>query len=146
MDSQEIIDGNKLMATFMGYSYYPHPEKDPGWRTPNYSINRKDNGFLARKHSDIRYYNDWNWMTKVVERIESLPNDSQHGRFGVYISGNGCTIQGTYLHLALENPKYGYVYYRDYLEKTKLISTWIACRDFILWYNEKENGKVQDKQ
>ena len=59
-----------------------------------------------------------------------------HGYFGVYISSNSCSIQGTHLHLSLENTKYGSVYFNEEYGDDKKEATWQACVNFVEWYNE----------
>ena len=94
-----------------------------------------------RCHSDrikdiYQYDIDWNWLMKVVEKIESV-KDSYHGRFGVYISSNSCTIQSTNFRSdkPIANPSY---YYDDVIFNSKLESTYNAVVRFINFYNKQK--------
>ena len=94
-----------------------------------------------RCHSDrikdiYQYDRDWNWLMKVVEKIESI-KDSYHGRFGVYISSNSCTIQSTNFRpdKPIANPSY---YYDDVILNSKLESTYNAVVRFINFYNKQK--------
>ena len=78
------------------------------------------------------YDKRWHMLIQVVEKIESIWDDF-HGYFGVYISSNSCTIQGTKLRTG-DNPHYAY--FADWTLNTKLESTYEACVSFIQWYNE----------
>ena len=81
----------------------------------------------------------------VVEKIESI-YDEHHGYFSVYLVGNGCTIQGTKLHLALDNlEKYGWVYMSDpnAIYDTKIESTYWAVVEFIKWYTTEYKPQTE---
>ena len=109
MTKQEIIEGNKLIAKFMGLKSI----------TPTYN-------------------SSWNFLMPVIDKIE-LIYDEHHGYFGVHISGNSCSIQGTKLHMALNNPNYGWVYSSDTnaIFETKIESAFYNVVQFIKWYNNE---------
>lgn len=112
-EEQKIIDGNKLMTAFLK----PEKAQEP-----------------VLGHTPL--YPSWNWLIRVVEKIESI-HDDHHGHFGVYINGNSCTIHGTNLHKALRDLEgYGSVYFDNVVMDTKLESTWNAVVNFIAWYND----------
>lgn len=123
MTSDEILQGNKIIAEFdgikLGVSLY-------SWRI----------GCTEPiQEGHLNYHASWRWLMSVVEKIESLPADSFHGMFGVYISGNDCIIQGTKLRTEPEN--FHPAYHNGYTLETKILSTWYAVVQFIKWYNEK---------
>lgn len=72
METQEILEGNKIIARFMGL--------------PEYKIEFKGKflNFENSKHN--RYNSDWNILMSVVEKIESLG-------FTCFIQGNECSIE-----------------------------------------------------
>lgn len=84
MTPDEILEGNKLVAVFMGYTYFGHndprlPEgAESGWKTDakasNFTkINRlAGNKYLCRNHNQLVYHRDWNWMMEVVDRIDGM--------------------------------------------------------------------------
>lgn len=79
-DIKEYIeDGNKTIARFMGYDYFPFNAeekkegKEFGWlrtQTPNTIQMQIGSFFLARKTRDLRYFNSWDWLMPVVEKLE----------------------------------------------------------------------------
>ena len=81
---------------------------------------------------ELAFHRYWNWMMPVVEKIEALPEHPFHGKFGVYISSNSCTIQGTRLRTGGDNPNYAY--FSEFHGDTKLEATWFACSSFLDWY------------
>lgn len=107
-------ESNKLIAEFMGV----------GWKY----------GKISKYEKLVKYRISWDWLMPVVEKIESIYNE-HHGYFGVYISSNSCTIQGTKLHLSLKDSKYGGVYFNEMTLNSKLESTYSAVVKFIQWYN-----------
>lgn len=117
LTNEEITKGNKLIAEFMGFKIgVPHSQ----------TMANEPYGDI-----DLSKFNlSWNWLMSVVERVENLPKDLLHGKFGVYISSNCCTIQGTNL-LASFSP----AYFQDHYANTKIEATWVAIVNFIEWYN-----------
>ena len=67
----------------------------------------------------------------VVEKIEKI-NDKFHGYFGVHVSSNSCTIQGTKLRTDAEN--FYPAYFSQHYGETKIEATWLAVVQFIQWY------------
>lgn len=100
---EEIEENNKLIATFLGYEYVPFNKElnvgnhfdvnPPGWRAKDFK-NLKLGGYLCRKHRDLKFHDDWNWLMSVVEKIENLDTHSRvtHS-YSVEITGNGTTIR-----------------------------------------------------
>jgi hypothetical protein len=83
LSKEEIVHGNKLIAEFLGYEYIPHdPENSlrPGWwrkdtpaRILNYPSATKLAGyFLCRRHADLRYYNSWDALIPVMEKLNNM--------------------------------------------------------------------------
>jgi len=88
MEKNFVLNGNKLIAQFMGYEYIPFKPKPPddkvyhrqaGWWikdiTPQQQIisgKIYSKRFLGRKHSDLRYYNSWDWLMPVVKKCIDL--------------------------------------------------------------------------
>ena len=85
---KHIIEGNKSIAIFLGYTYYPwnHPEiqgtdNPPGWKlSPDASMFSKinawrklyDDAYLCRDHQQLNYHRDYNKLMPVVEKIIEL--------------------------------------------------------------------------
>jgi hypothetical protein len=120
------ITGNKIIAKFMGITILND------WDDPDVLKKISPNAMLPNQ---IKYDQSWDWLIKVVEKIEGI-FDEHHGFFGVYISSNSCTIQGTFLHRSIDNPDYGAVYMSDpnAILNTKIESTWYNVVQFIQWY------------
>ena len=106
-------ENNRLIAEFMGFQFGPGIESDL---------------------EDHNYHSSWNMLMPVVGKIEKI-FDKHDGYYGVYISSNSCTIEGTLLHKALKDTSYGPVYYNQVVLEDKLSSTYQAVVLFIKWYN-----------
>ena len=85
MDKEYVVNGNKILAYFMGYEYIPYNnphEWRAGWwkrtthprfRYPEMKGNIPKIGqdwYLGRNHHDLRYYNSWDWLMEVVVKLE----------------------------------------------------------------------------
>jgi hypothetical protein len=148
---ETIRDGNKVIAEFMGYKYYGHNHPDllaykkrfesGWWEVPLEkiaslpSVKMYRNKYICRNHNELPFFSDYEWLIKVVERVEAIYDDF-HGYFGVHISSNSCTIQGTKLRTNPENPHYAYFNSNTLLDKRE--STWYTVLQFIKWYNTKD--------
>lgn len=128
----EIIEGNKLIARFLGYQYYPKigDEVFPGWRHSKAHL-KMNSSYLGRNHKDLRFDSDWNRLMRTVSKIEST-YDEFHGYFAVFISSNSCSIQGTKLNIEQKH----YAYFNQCNQETKILAVWEAVVMFIIWYNE----------
>ena len=121
---------NKVIAEFM--DYLP-PNHEPVKITV-----RREDGTEYESELPFCYHDSWNWLMPVVEKIESIYDDF-HGYFGIYIRGNGCTVQGTKFRPDVAMPRY--VYYDEVTLATKIEATHKAVYNFIIWYNQNQSPK-----
>lgn len=67
MQEQEIIEGNKLIAEFMGYKEgFPHKIDRYGYEqtVEGYRIDYDDVAI-----EDLEFHSDWNWLMPVIRKI-----------------------------------------------------------------------------
>lgn len=128
MEEKKIIEGNKLIADFMGlkigvesYSWRP------GCTEP-----------LQERH--LNYHASWGWLIPVVEKIEEIEDD-KYGRFAVHIYSNGCSIQSTQTDFRHKLPLY--ISDPNAILNTKLESTWYNVVDFIKWRNSQHKQTLK---
>lgn len=140
--STEIVEGNKLIAEFMGGEL----------REKSYWIRDKyvDAIFFDVFESDgrdtnvyipicLRYHESWSWIMPVVEKIESLKSDDYEYNVvigfknycGIAQSKKRVLTKWESSHLVTE-PNKMYTWKPD----TKKEAIFIACVKFIKWYNE----------
>lgn len=134
MDKQEIIEGNKLIAEFMGWTIEPGMEED---KDPYYNWNK---GFSMALLSDLLFHEKWDWLMPVVDKISSLC---------AYENGTGITVLS--LHLLSNNQWRCHINYRkkynglnsehksiDIIKESLIKATWIAVTQFIQWFNSQK--------
>lgn len=133
MDQREIMKDNILIAEFMGFiksetfgKDYINPE-DPsenGWQTAYDPYGR-----------DFKYDSDWNWIMRVVEKIENIhgktDEDLEEGLYKIEISNYypwyTCEITASNFQFKGESVH------------SKINSVWVAIVKFIKWYNDEKS-------
>jgi hypothetical protein len=135
-------ENNRIIAEFMGWSTHPkHGDK--------YLINKSKDRVNLPWYSEcnweaslgeFKYHLDWNILMPVIEKIESI-KDSYHGRFGVYINSNSCTIQSTNFRpdKPISNPPH---YYDNFVLNNKIESTYYSIINFINFYNKRKEEEI----
>lgn len=126
MTQQEILEGNKLIAEFMGatfnedgtYDEYPNEMRGEVWG------NKIDN-FL-------KYHESFDWLMPVVEKIEALEEGCE---YFVQIQGYLCCIS-TMVNHNWPKDKLVLSEVGHPQGKSKLDSTYQAVLQFIKWYNQ----------
>lgn len=139
MTEKEIIEGNKLIAEFVGWKYNSE--------TANHGI--RDNCWI-RKHEvvyELKYHSSWDWLMPVVEKIESITNNS------ISINKNNIRIHdaGDIYIVNISHNEDGYTISRyldtdfDYTpiktekqQLSKIESVFLAVTEFIKWYNSQK--------
>jgi hypothetical protein len=58
MNEQEIIEGNKLIADFMGWQHH------------------EDKKYDAHEMSNLKYHTSWDWLKPVVDKFMSIPPET----------------------------------------------------------------------
>ena len=116
MTKEKILEGNKLIAEFLGYAYIPytggHSGRPCGWIIKNYKlVDRKvPKLFLGKTTKDLLYHKSWDWLKPVIDKISDLTDE---GKYLVTLSIFNFTIFAN------------------------ITDTWYAVVEFIEWYNEK---------
>ena len=129
MTTQEILEGNKLIAEYMGA------------KRKEYSITNREHYLFrdGRKYltENLIFHSSWDWLMPVVEKIESLPTDKENGEeFQFSITGDGIAI-------TQYDDGSGIIASRvNYLGKSKLEFTFEVVVEFIKWHtNEVKEGE-----
>lgn len=109
MDTKEVIEGNRIIAEFMGLKYDDHDEK---WH---------DGKYFAT--DSLLYNTDWSRLMPVVEKIESKG-------YGVIIEKKSSIIHE--VHPTMQNKSW------EKRNGNKIENTWLAVIEFIKWYNQSK--------
>lgn len=130
MKEQEIIEGNKLIAEFMGASFH----EDTPMILKKHVVSPAGN---AIKCADkLRYNSSWDWLMPVVEKIANLDNVCA---FRIGYSGM--------VNLGMRS-KYVVSQIDDWIDRefasnsgqqTLIECTYQSVVDFIKWYNNQPN-------
>ena len=143
MNQQEIIEGNKLIAEFMGYqilhrkyqyrnfnssneSYFADDKGEIVCDKNGYEVNLYPNGDPLEDLSELPFNSSWDWLMPVVEKIEDLG----------YTTNICCTHLGQ--NMVNMGDRTGRQYSRI-VKKSKILAVWLAVVEFIKWYNEENN-------
>jgi hypothetical protein len=147
MKNGQIIENNKLIATFMGYTYFPynHPDikspRDAGWKIDakvssisKWNIGYTKKAFLCRSHNQLNYDGSWQWIMPVVEkiarmRIKYLNEDEYFSPYPVtfgMIDDEGNFMVRFHSHQLFQSSSF-------------IEAVWMAVIDFIKSYNEDES-------
>ena len=105
MTKEEILEGNKLIAEFMGMVRHNHISY------ATWANSKGDHIF----ESVLQYHSSWDWLMPVVEKIESLKNSDD---YEIDIFGNCCDIGGRF----------------EAVGETKIAAVYIAVIEFIKWH------------
>ena len=114
---KNIVESNELIAKFIGVELL----KD---------LLDSKNGFININidiYEQCKFHSDWNWLMKVVEKIESI----EDGIYQVDILQEGCKILKKCSLLIDKTVS------KLEPDTTKIKSVYLACVEFIKWYNEQ---------
>ena len=127
---KNIVENNKLIAEFLDWEFDDLSET---FETPFLKLVEPqafgDEQFSCKLQDfELEFHNDWNWLMKVVDKIESFVFDDNNS-FNVTIGAtNYCVIQDSN----------GEIYENiEDSEETKLLTVYKAIIKFIKWYNKQ---------
>jgi len=128
MTKEEIFEGNKLIAKFMGWEV-----DDYTGREVNYFVEgqldvypKVVSDWVAFQH--MKFHSSWDWLMSVVEKIESL---------GIYT--DICKRVNTKYHNVTIDDVNSKKYIADRDSLSKKEAVWNACIEFIKHYNSTNN-------
>jgi hypothetical protein len=141
MTQEEIIEGNKTIAEFMGYKYLPehilNGEKGAFVKDDKLSIHAE---FIGKQFC-AKYRTSWDWLMPVVEKINTMAN--------VRIQVGICSITRLYINTrryAKENnislEEVPPIAESD--EESFIGNVWLAVVEFIKWYNIQTVSKTKE--
>ena len=124
---QEILDGNKLIAEFMGAEWKQDDYNEWGYLFPDKSPGFPDwNKF--RQIESLKYHTSWDWIMPVVEMIA----ENIYSKKGC-IGDNWVNCFGlSDVFKELQKHTHHSVGFISDME-----TTWIAVVEFIKWHKEK---------
>jgi len=123
MIEEEILEGNKLIAKFLGWEEKSYPTH---MRSPFHGQSIWWVGNTTKTFGCIvgeEYFHDsWEWLMSVIQKIEEL---------GYFVMIN----KWTSVYTGSEGEKISITSVEG---NTKILNTWKACISFIEWYNKQK--------
>lgn len=145
MKKEEIIEGNKLMAEFMGKEFVHWTfESRTSWLSGRYNLKGYFTSFTS--YEELPYLTSWDWLMSVLDKIERLDEDGTHYNivmgFKTYCGitqGKGMlgNINRWESSHTVTEPDKTYTWKPE----TKIEGVWIAIVKFLKWKKENENSK-----
>lgn len=125
METKDIIENNKLIASFMGAKDHEYSSLNLSKEltfVPFHGVVRNDT-IETGKGTIMKYHKSWDWLMPVVEKIESLD-------FVVQIHLGSCFIKTQDQFIAFKGK-----YVAKSQGKIKIDNVYNAVIEFINWYN-----------
>ena len=162
MNNQEILDGNKLIAEFMGFKkcncirnengrYYDYHLSDKFELIKEVKICIEGEHGTGLENQDIcfiedlKFHSSWDWLMPVIDKIESLD-----------LRKNGCDFpkvkfMGNYIEIfCYASYRSILCYWKDWMSingnfhkhhnqcESKILAVFSAVVEFIKWYNNNK--------
>ena len=123
MEQTEILEGNKIIAEFMGVKFHPTVEQ---WKTSP--------GYFSK---ELEYLTNWNWLMPVIEKISKVQvigateqSDTCYPRtFGMLQNDTGL-------------PMFRFNCCHLFVGATLIEAAWIAVVEFIKSENDFKNNNL----
>jgi len=128
MNKKEILEGNKLIAEFMGYTKEQYTVEGSSKEYDVWTNNLICKGCYYDLF-DLKYHSSWDWLMPVVEKIQY-----DLGHF-VTIERNSTLIHESKFDSKIINPPFGYGEQESFIQ-----ITYKAVVEFIKWYNKETNN------
>jgi len=151
LTDEAVITKNKMIAEFMGYTYFPHnhPELehkyDAGWKRfvedsifSKNNLKRRGGHYLCRNHTGLDYHRSYDSLMKVVDKIESLNFDFSICRRGIQVWKYKGDAELSATDLLIDED-----FYPDYTGDVKKFAIYDSCCSFIEWHIRKY-GKINN--
>lgn len=138
-NQKQITENNILLARFIGGLYNNEGrlslQKNEIW-LPNFGVCN----IINNNGKCLKFNSDWNWLMKVVEKIESLPHPigSDIYNFTIIISNNGCEINSREVTNWENIYSSNYVFLNNKHTTSKIEAVYNTCVEFVKWYNENK--------
>ena len=119
---ENIIENNRLIAEFLGFQL-----TDLGWFDSEEVLSNieRDNTF-----DNLKFHYDWNWLIKIVEKIEGVEDENRCAKYNIKIEQ--CFVE------IIENHTSETIIEVDC--NSKIQAVYNACVKFINWYNKQNKN------
>lgn len=101
MEEDKIrIEGNKKIALFLGYCYFPWTSGDKpyGWRKPEKTLqqwSRRFPYFLSRRTPELEFDWNWNWLMFCIKELKIRSSSMENSDLKALFSKLGNELLNT---------------------------------------------------
>lgn len=128
MNNQEILEGNKLIAEFLGFEFKNGITQNEVF----YTLEKEHPIYLqGYSYKCAKFHSSWDWLMPVVEKIQNLYRTSEY--FGALIN-----ISTTHISISCADFNYCDSKPQKDWEPFDIIRVWKAVIEFIKWYNKNK--------
>jgi len=126
----KTIENNKIIAEFLDWEFDDLSET---FETPFLKL-VDPNAFGNEQYScklqdfELEFHSDWNWLMRVVEKIENLQDENNCAIYNVQIEQSFTEI--------IDNNTYETIIYNIDAD-SKIEAVYNTVIEFIKWYNEQ---------
>jgi hypothetical protein len=129
-----ITNTDALIAEFMGFELQNNP--NTRWYNQYFA---EPNGVWGNRLEVLHFSTSWDWLMKVVEKIERIPSyDKDRFSTIVTIGNKECRIQSGRYNMNEKRDGYADIYFG--MENSKIEAVYKAVIKYIEWDN-KNNKK-----
>ena len=127
---ENIIENNKIIAEFLDWEFDDLSET---FETPFLKL-VDPHAFGDEQYScklqdfELEFHSDWNWLMRVVEKIENLQDENNCAIYNVQIEQSFTEI--------IDNHTYETIIYNIDAD-SKIEAVYNTVIEFIKWYNEQ---------
>ena len=127
---KNIIENNKLIAEFMGvFDKILSTGNIHSWSDAPFYYTTEDTREKVIKNISkySKYSKDWNWLMRVVEKIENLQDENNCAIYNVQ-------IEQSFVEIIINHTSETIV---EVDSNSKIEAVYQACVEFIKWYNKQ---------
>ena len=126
---KNITENNKLIAEFLDWEFDDLSET---FETPFLKLVDPhafgDEQFSCKLQDfELEFHSDWNWMMRVIEKIENLQDENNCAIYNVQ-------IEQCFVEIIINHTSETIV---EVDSNSKIQAVYNACVEFIKWYNEQ---------
>ena len=143
MTNKEILDGNKLIAEFLGFEFKNGVAQNEVF----YTLEKEHPIYLqGYSYKCAKFHSSWDWMMPVIDKIESLEGNNP------FKDNPKVKFQGDHVEIFWYSTYRGdCIYWKNYTgidnntyqhknqEDSRILAAFRAIIEFIKWYNKKND-------
>jgi hypothetical protein len=128
MTKDEVIEGNKLIAEFMGLEYLGKNVFGMGGYVFNLQDTSYEKNCLCYSNTEgMEYHSSWGWLMHIIDKIDFTE-----------INGRNANVEITWWETKIKHPLQCFDSGHDAKNDSRIFRTWSVVVEFIKWYNNQK--------